>query len=147
MADDLLQDLFCRLANSEGFHGAKNPLGYAYQAATNLAFDWRRARKRNPETCADGVEAGTSTPSPLSDLIRREELEQTLNAIGELPTTYRDIIILRYLEQQTYEIIATHLGKTAHQIRAIAHKAIEQLRSLLGANHQIIEEPQRTEGK
>ncbi len=30
----------------------------------------------------------------------------------------RDILVLRYLQQQSYETIADQFGKTAHQIRA-----------------------------
>jgi RNA polymerase sigma-70 factor (ECF subfamily) len=133
VADDLLQDLFCKLARSDGFQAAKNPLGYAYQSATNLAFDWRRAKKHHPTTGADDSVLQTSVPSPLADLICREELEQTLTAIGNLPPANRDIVVLRYLQNQSYETIADQFGKTAHQVRAIAHKAITQLRDKLEA--------------
>ncbi len=44
------------------------------------------------------------------------------------------ILELRYLQQQSYETIADQFGKTAHQIRALVHKALESLRKLLGAD-------------
>ncbi|HEY2761830.1 MAG TPA: sigma factor, partial [Pirellulales bacterium] len=47
-AEDLLQELFCRLATSKSFQHAANPAAFAYRSATNLAFDWRRANKCNP---------------------------------------------------------------------------------------------------
>jgi RNA polymerase sigma factor (sigma-70 family) len=142
VAEDLLQDLFCKLAVSDGFRRAENRTAFAFRAAMNLAFDWRRSRKRITTADVDvGIQHSPVT-SPLSDLVRREELEQTLSAIGELQTLHRDIVVFRYLEQQSYEAIAEQLGKTAHQVRAIAHKAIEQLRSLLGAKSEVVEEPQ-----
>jgi RNA polymerase sigma-70 factor (ECF subfamily) len=134
VAEDLLQELFCKLAQSDGFHRADNRLAFAYRVATNLAFDWRRANKRHPTMEADCNLAAAPIGSPLADLVRREELEQTLNAISELSVSGREIIVLRYLEQQSYEIIAKQLGKTTHQVRAIAHKAIKQLRGLLNAD-------------
>ena len=87
VAEDLLQELFCKMVQSEGFRKADNRLAFAYRAATNLALDWRRAKKRSPlsETASDSL-AGANT-CPLSDLVQREELERTLSAISELPTS------------------------------------------------------------
>ena len=143
VAEDLLQELFCRLSQSSGFQRAESPAAFAYRTATNLAFDWRRQRKRNP--AADRVDDEFVAPdaSPLVDLVRREDLERTLNALGELPAAGREILVLRYLQQQSYESIATQLGKTTHQVRAIAYKAIKRLRELLSADeHQPVGEEQ-----
>jgi RNA polymerase sigma-70 factor (ECF subfamily) len=122
------------LSQSTGFQRADNPAAFAYRTATNLAFDWRRERKRRP--AADGVDDNFVAPeaSPLADLVRREDLERTLNALGELPAAGREILVLRYLQQQSYESIAKQLGKNTHQVRAIACKAIKQLRKMLSAN-------------
>jgi RNA polymerase sigma factor (sigma-70 family) len=136
VAEDLLQELFCRLSQSTGFQRAENPSAFAYRTATNLAFDWRRQRKRNPTT--DRVDDDFVAPdaSPLTDLVQREDLERTLNALGELPAAGREILVLRYLQQQSYESIATQLDKTTHQVRAITYKAIKRLRELLSVNER-----------
>ena len=131
VADDLLQDLFCKLAASDGFSRAENRLAYSHRMATNLAFDWRRKAKRFSATDGRSTEPVASGQSPLDDLIRREQLDQTLNAISELPQTAREIVVLRYLECETYESIAARLDKTTHQVRAIAFKAIKRLRNEL----------------
>jgi RNA polymerase sigma factor (sigma-70 family) len=131
-AEDLLQELFCKLATSDGFQRAANPAGFAYRTAANLAFDWRRANRRNSTTELNNGEAIAPLAAPLTDMIRREELEQTLTAIGELPMKSRDIIVLRYFQQESYESIAAQVGKTAHQVRAIAHNAIKGLRESIG---------------
>jgi RNA polymerase sigma-70 factor (ECF subfamily) len=130
-AEDLLQDLFCKLAASDGFHRAENRLAYAHRMATNLAFDWRRRRKfraHNNGACPDQP---SPIEPPLAGLVRREEMEQTLNAISELPHAASEIIVLRYLEDCSYDEIARRLGKTTHQVRALASKALRQLRGVL----------------
>ena len=139
VAEDLLQELFCRLSQSTGFQRADNPAAFAYRVVTNLAFDWRRQRKRNP--VADGVDDNFVAPeaSPLADLVRREDLERTLNALGELPAAGREILVLRYLEQQCYETIAGQLGKTPHQVRAIAHKGLVRLRRKLNVQSPAVD--------
>ncbi len=82
VAEDLLQELFCRLSQSNGFQRAENPAAFAYRTATNLAFDWRRQRKRNPAANRINDEFVAPEGSPLSDLVRREDLERTLNALA-----------------------------------------------------------------
>jgi RNA polymerase sigma-70 factor (ECF subfamily) len=115
-AEDLLQEMFCKLAQSDGFRRADNGLAYAYRAATNLALDWRRANKRNPIIGSNCESSESSISAPLADLVRREQLEQTLNAISQLPKSGREIVVLRYLEQRSYEAIAEQLGKTTQRI-------------------------------
>jgi RNA polymerase sigma-70 factor (ECF subfamily) len=128
VAEDLLQDLFCKLAQSPRFSQADDPLAYAIRMATNLAFDHRRARRPN---IADLDAAPAAGQSPLADLVRREELDRVLEALGQLPAAAREIVVLRYLESQDYETIAGPLGKTPHQVRALCHKALERLRAAL----------------
>jgi RNA polymerase sigma-70 factor, ECF subfamily len=131
VAEDLLQDLFCKLAASSGFCNAENRSAYAHRMATNLAFDWRRRRKFALYDDRRCVERESIAAPPLADLIRHEELEQTLNAISELPSTASEIVVLRYLEDRSYDEIARQTGKTTHQVRALASKALRQLRATL----------------
>lgn len=140
VAEDLLQELFCKLAGSGGFRKADNRAAYAYRAATNLAFDWRRERTRLPRVERPTESIPGTYKRPLSELVDRENLERTLNAIGDLPETGREIVVSRYLEHQSYEAIAERLGKTTHQVRALCHKALVQLR-------QRLSEPQTLEAQ
>lgn len=134
VAEDLLQDLFCRLTTSTGFQRADNRVAFAVRAATNLAFDWRRSQRRMPTGGDDCAELVSADRQPLADLVRREELDRTLSAVGELATTDREMIVLRYLERQDYDAIARQLGKTTHQVRALCCKAIKRLRARLPAD-------------
>ncbi|HTU26655.1 MAG TPA: sigma-70 family RNA polymerase sigma factor [Pirellulales bacterium] len=131
VADDLLQDLFCKLIQNPRFARADDPLAYASRMAINLAFDYRRRQRRQP-ALLDGDGPAAAAASPLAGLVRREELDQVLEAIGRLPGAGRDVLVLRYLEHQEFEAIGRAVGKTAHQARAICHKAITRLRRLLG---------------
>lgn len=138
-AEDLMQDLFCKLVENESFAAATNPLGYAMRMATNLAFDYRRGQRRAERgadqagAVAEAQRLSIAVASPIADLVRREELDQVLDAVGQLPRGSREIIVLRYLQQQDYEAIGRQLGKTPHQVRALCHKAIAKLRVLLDA--------------
>ncbi len=134
VADDLLQDLFCKLVQNRRFAAAGDPLAYASRVAMNLAFDHQRRQRRSRCGALHAEALATLPTSPIGDVVRREELERVLDAIGRLPANSREIIVLRYLEQQEFEAIGRALGKTAHQARALCHKAMTRLRRLLGEN-------------
>jgi len=129
-AEDLLQELFLRLRNSSEFRVATDPTAFAVRSAANLAFDWRRQAQRRRETSAIS-DRGVSH-DPLAKLVQREELDQVLIALADLPETERICLVLRHLEQVETDVIARQLGKTPHQVRALCAKGIAQLRECLG---------------
>jgi RNA polymerase sigma-70 factor (ECF subfamily) len=135
VADDLMQELFVKLRESSALSRANDPAAYAARAATNLALDWRRSQSRLRERVArlEAVNATRSTyHCPLDELVNREETEQVLDAVSELPSPGREILVMHYLEHEDYEAIGKHFQRTAHQVRAMGHKAMEQLRRRLG---------------
>jgi RNA polymerase sigma factor (sigma-70 family) len=135
-AEDLMQDLFLKLDASENFPTAKCPLAYARRVALHLAFDWRRKHSQGSTTRIADQQAVDHRPSPLDGLIAAEQLQAVLNAMAGLSDRNCELLTLRYLEQQSYEAIAREHGKTPHQIRALCHKALAQLRALLSENRQ-----------
>jgi RNA polymerase sigma-70 factor, ECF subfamily len=131
VAEDLLQDLFCRLSENDRFAQATSPPAYAVRVATNLAFDHRRRQKRVQRAEAKSHKVVSNDLSPLVNAQRREDLDQVLDAIDRLPHASRHIVVMRYLERQDYQMIGQELGKSPHQVRALCHKAIRALRTLL----------------
>ncbi len=143
VAEDLMQDLFCKLAENDRFHAASNKAAYATRMAMNLAFDHRRRQRR---VLLDDVDTNTlagAATKPLLELVRREELDTLLDAVGSLPQGYRDVVVLRYLEQQDFETIGRQLDKTAHQARALCYKAISKLRSILDVERGEVSDTRR----
>jgi RNA polymerase sigma factor (sigma-70 family) len=128
VAADLLQDLFLKLNGADGFLHAKNPKAYLFRAAVHLAFDWRRSQRECEHL---NTEPAAVAESPLDQLIDAEELEQVLDAVQNLSPLAQQVVVLRYLQHEEYVAIASQLGKTEHQVRAVCAKAIGQLRTLL----------------
>ena len=64
-------------------------------------------------------------------MIQAEELEQVLNATSRLNELARDVVVMRYIEQDSYENIAERLGKKPQHIRSVCAKAMAQLREML----------------
>jgi RNA polymerase sigma-70 factor (ECF subfamily) len=142
VAEELLQDLFLKLHGAQDQGGIDCWYAYARRTAMNLAFDWRRRQKVRRACPLDELaERASETPAPLGRLIASEELEQVLAAIDQLGGASREVFVMRYIEQNSYEEIAGQLGRDVHQVRALCFRAMSTLRGMLGC------EPVPTNGK
>jgi len=139
---DLMQELFIRLSQSKGLDRAKDPFAYAYRAAINLAFEWRRKQKRRIQSLDQDCAAADNQPSALGGMIRKEQLQKVLNATSKLSDLARDVVVLHYIEQESYEDIGRRLGKNHRHIRSVASKAMARIRELLATelSRQVAEE-------
>ncbi len=132
---DLLQELVIRLCRSRRLEKAQDPGAYAYRAAVNLAFEWRRRQRVCAPQTAEKRDAPAVAPSPLGAVIEEEEVERVLDATARLRDVARDALILRYVEEMSYEEIGRRLGKKPQHVRSLTSKALAQLRLLLGQNN------------
>lgn len=139
-AEDLMQELFVRLLSSANIGDVRRLYFYARKTAINLAFDRHRRLKRTRLTGESPDEPVGNAPTPLQELLIKEQHRQLLEAVSKLKNPYRDIIVLRFIEQQPYESIAEQMGETAHKIRAVCSKGIRKLRVLLDGNRILSEE-------
>ncbi len=133
---DLLQELFIRLWNSKAFDKAEDPFAYAYRAAINLAFEWLRKQKATCQLLEENCPAANDCSLALGKMIQAEELEQVLNATSKLTDLARDVVVMRYIEQASYEEIAQRLGKKPQYMRALCAKAMARLRELLASEKE-----------
>ena len=82
-----MQELACNLLRCDQFHRATTPNAYALRAATNLAFGYRRSHRKSllsevPLDDVSGIVTSRREHSPLSNLVRREELNRVLDSIA-----------------------------------------------------------------
>ncbi|UCG47906.1 MAG: sigma-70 family RNA polymerase sigma factor [Phycisphaerales bacterium] len=130
VAEELMQELFIKLNGASGLDKVGNWEAYARATAINLAFDWRRRNGRRPAPerlrCRPGSDDG-----PVGRLIRTEELQEMLNAVGRLNGVCREVLVMRYIQEESYDDIAARLDRTTHQVRGLCAKAMGQLRDAL----------------
>ena len=136
VAEELMQELFIKLSHSRGLEKVTNREAYARRAAINLAFDWRRSRQRAAQRLKHARRQASNDESPLSKMIHSEELRETLDALSQLKKSSREALVMRYIQQESYDHIAEQMGKTSHQVRAICSRAVHHLRRIVGSNHR-----------
>ena len=128
---DLMQELFIQLSNSRSFDKAKDPFAYAYRAAMNVAFDWRRRSKPRCQSLNKHCAVAANSSSVVAELVQAEELAEVLDAMAQLSDLAREVVVIHYIEQEPYEQVAMRLGKKPSHVRSVSSKAIARLRELL----------------
>jgi RNA polymerase sigma-70 factor (ECF subfamily) len=114
---------------------------FLYQIARNLVIDFYRARK--PDSSLDDLvtfeDDGTSTDSNsvLRDSAQlsvsekgiesRAELGIIFSRIAQLKEDYRDVLLLRLVDDLPFNVIADILGKSTANVRVIYHRALKAL--------------------
>ncbi len=136
IAEELMQDLFIKLSHSKGLDKATNRRAYARKAAINLAFDWRRSHRRAALRLQRVRRQASNDDSPLTQMMHSEELRETLDALAQLKKASREALVMRYIQQESYDHIAEQMGKTSHQVRAMCSRAVQHLRRIVGSNHR-----------
>ena len=102
------------------------------QVAGRHCIDKLRRRKREKDSRVDGADLSTvpdySTPSPLSQVLRREEGLEVREQLIRLPKKYKVPLVLRYYKQMSYSEIARALKRQIPAVRMMIFHAKEQLR-------------------
>lgn len=134
-AEDLMQDLFIRLNNSDKLDTVDNLPAYARTVAINLAFDWRRKKAHRAYVHVDDApEPATDERSPLERMEQDERLRGVLAAAEQLGKLQRQIFIMRHVEQCSFDQIAQETGKSAHHVRALCSRAMARVRDHCAKN-------------
>lgn len=70
----------------------------------------------------------TNYESVYESVVSSEGMRELRRMIHELPTPYRSVIVLKYLEDMSYAEIATALGDTVSNVQVRIHRAKKMLR-------------------
>lgn len=92
----------------------------------------KRYSKETPLPYKMTVSIEDAREGPRGSLEKNELYERVQLAIDSLPERYRLPVILRYLQELSYEEISLFTGETRDEIRGILQRAGRQLRDLLG---------------
>jgi RNA polymerase sigma-70 factor (ECF subfamily) len=77
-----------------------------------------------------GLVAAQSTPSQRAS--RREQAVLLADALDRLPPDYREVIILRHLEELTFPEVAQRMGRSVDSVEKLWVRALPRLRRALG---------------
>jgi RNA polymerase sigma-70 factor (ECF subfamily) len=127
-AADAVQESFLKL--HAGLGQLREPAklkGWLYGVVRSCALDEVRRRKRRPGplSSVEGADEilPAEGPGPGSGAERRELEAGVLAAIRELPESYREVVLMKYVEGASYKEIAETLGITVETIESRLFRA------------------------
>lgn len=115
-AEDLTQDVFLKLFKSlDTFDRRANFQTWLVSVSRNLCIDHYRSVRKERETMNRDVDPADLSPasparSPHAALERRDRVELLRTALGLLAPTLRQAVMLRDIQELSYQEIADHLG-------------------------------------
>ncbi len=130
-AEDIAAAAFHKLLISvQKGHMPVTPRAWLYQVTRNLIIDHaRRQRHRDHTPLTDTLTVPANVESTVEALLRAERAHE---AILRLKERQRNVIILRYLQGLDVSEVAAILNVSVGAIKTLQHRALENLRQLLG---------------
>jgi RNA polymerase sigma-70 factor (ECF subfamily) len=151
LAEDLAQETFVKALNAlASYRGEFKFSSWLFKIASNAAIDQLRRRKFDTlsldgsphaataeQTDATVLQVGSPDATPLQQVEARELGGAIEAAIGRLRPEYRACILLRHVEDRTYEEIAEILDLPIGTVKTYIHRARHELREMLAPLNQL----------
>lgn len=128
-AEDACQEAFTKLWQHIEQVEVAAAKSWLLKVTRNLCLD--RLRQRRDHSDVDAEESLTSGLEPSQHLVQ-EQLQYWLKqAISQLKEPYKSLIVLRDVQQHSYEHIGQTLALNLNQVKSYLFRARQQLRELL----------------
>jgi RNA polymerase sigma-70 factor (ECF subfamily) len=144
-AEDLTQDIFLKIFKSlDTFDRRANFQTWLISVSRNLCIDHYRSVRKERETIdreVDTSELAPSTPEPgpIAALEQRDRVVLLRQALAALPDTLRTAVLLRDIQELSYQEIADRLklpeGTVKSRINRGRMELARQIRKLRGADY------------
>jgi RNA polymerase sigma-70 factor (ECF subfamily) len=117
-AEDLVQEIYLRIAGVDNAAEIGNPTGYLYRVGTNLMLQRLRGERRmaaresawrEVHHLSMGATDVADEPAAENAVAARQRLEAVLRAVGELPPQTQRVFRLHKLEGLSHAEVAARL--------------------------------------
>lgn len=132
-ADEVAQEAFLSAWKAlPNFRGESQFSTWLYQLTTHAAIDLMRREKRQI-AAADitEVSAADPAPSPQQQTEQSEQREIVRDAILQLAPEQREVVVLRFMEELSYEEIGAVLKLPSGTVKSRLNRAKAQLKEIL----------------
>ncbi len=132
-ADEVAQEAFLSAWKAlPNFRGESQFSTWLYQLTTHAAIDLMRREKRQI-AAADitEVSAADPAPSPQQQAEQSEQREIVRDAILQLAPEQREVVVLRFMEELSYEEIGAVLKLPSGTVKSRLNRAKAQLKEIL----------------
>ncbi len=134
-AHDCAQDAFIRAYRALHQYDPAYPFGpWLFRITTNASLNFiqrGRGREITVEELPEDPEPPETGPELMT--VRKEEVQEVLAAMAELPPAYRAALTLRHMQQLSYQEVSDALGIPLGTVKTHLHRARAALKAKLEA--------------
>lgn len=140
IAEDIVQETFlAALKSSKGFKGRSSAYTWLCSIAYHKVADHYRRQSRERKRMVSGIDVDTvddeenpgRQPQPDS-LIESAETRQVVNeALSRLPWDYRQVLILKYVEEMSVQEISQVMDRSPKSIEGLLTRSRKALQTQL----------------
>lgn len=131
-ARDVTQNAFIRAyEHLDSFDPERRFFSWIYRIAVNEGLNLRRAR-RPQEALGDWIPVGGGQIEAIRAIEAHETTARVERAIGQLSEEYREVVVLRYFAELSYEEISHAVGVPEKTVKSRLFSARQRLAGLLG---------------
>ena len=140
-AEEIVQDVFLKLWNigQDENREVKNLAALLYQITRFAVIDYYRAQNIDKTVVSIDEIALADEPVMVEDTEKdidiKYDIEKIKQALVDLPELYKDIIIMKFIDELTNREIALALNKEEGNVRVLVSRAIKKLREILKENN------------
>jgi RNA polymerase sigma-70 factor (ECF subfamily) len=141
-AEDLAQDIFLKLFKSlETFDRRANFQTWLISVSRNLCIDHYRSIRKERETIDRDVDAGELSPTsadtgPYAALEHADRRALLRRALDALPPTLRSAVLLRDIQELSYQEIAVQLGLPEGTVKSRINRGRLELARQIARIHE-----------
>jgi RNA polymerase sigma-70 factor, ECF subfamily len=130
IALDLTQDIFSKIWEYMKKGGTfDNVKAFVYSTASRKVIDWYRAKRVT--ISLDSIrETGFDIRDEDKEMGLKIDGELAIEKLKELEDIYREVLLLRFVEELTVREIAEALQETENNISVRIHRGLEKLRKI-----------------
>lgn len=142
--EDVLQEAFIKVyVNLNDYDPNYSFSSWAYRITHNEAIDYLRKNKKvvtipletDDQESANLIEVLKSEIDVAEEVSRKDLVERIRRAISMLPDKYREVLILRYMEDMNYEEISDVLRMPMGTVATTINRAKEKFKQIAEKMH------------
>lgn len=138
--EDIVQNIFIKaFVNINSFQKGKKFGSWLYGIAHNECIDnWRKYKKHSGNVSLESNEELFSVLASDENVelafVRKDHKNDIKKSLDKLPTKFREVLVLKYLEDKNYEEIGYILKKPTSTIGTLLSRAKKRFKKILSEN-------------
>jgi RNA polymerase sigma-70 factor (ECF subfamily) len=144
IAEDLVQEIFLAALDSlDKFRGDSQFYTWLRSIAFHKINDFYRRQAREPKpqksssdfNTMEVEQTGDHEPATHTILESEETRESVHKALADLPQDYKEVLVLKYLEEMPVLEISQVMGRSPKSVEGLLSRARKAMRAKLGENN------------